>query len=249
MTVGRAGYSVLSMAERSPTGQDREYLEWHLFDHLPEQYQLDGLLLGQRWASTPACRAARAAASPRFEPVAHVTQYLMADDAAHDPTPVVDAFLDLGATLARAGRYPVRLPSVLLGGFVPVAGRAAPRAAVSAGVVPFRPSTGVYVVLEGAPAGDGAAGFEAWVVDDELPALVEIDGVAGVWWSRPGDVRTDRLDAAGLWLTALYLDGDPIDVSAALTPRLHARWERWSTTPALAAPFETVRPWALPTVG
>jgi len=245
VSVGRVSYSVLSMGERSPTGDDRAYLEWHLLDHLPEQYQLDGLVLGQRWASTAACRAARAAESDRLAPVAHVTQYLMAGE----PTPVVDTFLDLGARLAAAGRYPVRLPSVLLGGFVPVAGRASPRAAVSVGVVPFRPSRGVYLVLEEPPSGDDAGSYTAWMVDEELPELAEVAGVAGVWWFAPGDVRTDRLDAAGLGLTALYLDDEPVDVAAALAPRLRARWQRWSVVPALAAPFEAVRAWSWPDVG
>jgi len=244
MTVGRVTYSVLSMGERSPTGDDRAYLEWHLLDHLPEQYQLDGLLLGQRWASTAACRAARAAESERFAPVAHVTQYLMGGD----PASVIDPFLDLGAQLASVGRYPVRLPSVLLAGFVPVAGQAATHAAVSTGVVPFRPSTGVYLVLEEPPAA-GVDAYEAATIDDELPALAELDGVAGGWWFSPGDVRPDRFDAGGLRLLLLYLDRDPVEVAAALGEQLRARWAQWSVTPALAGPFETVRAWSWPEVG
>jgi len=244
MSVGRATFSVLSMGERAPAGDDRGYLEWHLLDHLPEQYQLDGLLLGQRWASTAACRAARSAQSDRFAAAAHVTQYLMGGE----PAPVVERFLDLGARLASEGRYPVRLPSVLLAGFVPEAGRAATHAAVSAGVVPFRPSTGAYLVLEAPPA-SGAGEYEAATIDDELPALAELDGVAGGWWFSPGGVRPDRFDAGGLRLLTLYLDGDPIEVAAALGERLRERWERWSVTPALAGPFETVRAWSWPEVG
>jgi hypothetical protein len=244
MTVGRATYSVLSMGERAPTGDDRAYLEWHLLDHLPEQYQLDGMLLGQRWASTAACRAARAAESARFAPVAHVTQYLMAGD----PAAVIDPFLDLGAQLASVGRYPVRLPSVLLAGFVPVAGEAAAHAAVSTGVLPFRPSKGAYLVLEEPPAA-GAEGYEAAMIDAELPALAELDGVAGGWWFSPGDVRPDRFDAGGLRLLLLYLDGEPVEVAPRIGERLRERWARWSVTPALAGPFETVRAWSWPEVG
>jgi hypothetical protein len=244
MTVGRTTYSVLSMGERAPTGDDRSYLEWHLLDHLPEQYQLEGLLLGQRWASTPACRAARAAESDRFAPVAHVTQYLMAGE----PAAVIEPFLELGARLASEGRYPVRLPSVLLGGFVPVAGHAAMQAAVSTGVVPFRPSTGVYLLLEPPPPG-GADAYTEATIADELPALAEVDGVAGGWWFSPGDVRPDRFDAGGLRLLTLYLDDDPVEVAGALGERLRERWARWSVTPALAGPFETVRAWSWPDVG
>ena len=44
-----------------PVSNHAEYLDWHLHDHLPEQHRLPGLRHGQRWVSTPACRAARAA--------------------------------------------------------------------------------------------------------------------------------------------------------------------------------------------
>jgi len=36
----------------------------------------------------------------------------------------------------------------------------------------------------------------------------------------------------------------PAEVAHALAPRLRAGWDRWSLRPALAAPFETVVPWA-----
>ena len=38
---------------------DRAYLAWHQLDHMPEQYQLPGIIHGQRWASDDACHAAR----------------------------------------------------------------------------------------------------------------------------------------------------------------------------------------------
>jgi hypothetical protein len=245
MTLGQVGLSVLSMAEGSPAGEDAAYLEWHLLDHLPEQYQLDGMRYGQRWASTPACRAARAAESDRFAPVAHVTQYLMGDPA----DGVVDRFLDLGAQLAAAGRYSVRLPSVLLGAFVPTGASAAARVSISPEVVPFRPNTGLYLVLEEPPADGTPAADGDWLAGGHLPALVEVDGVAGAWWFTPAQIRPDRLDAGGLSLTALYLDGDPVEVARALVDPLRARWDQWGIAPALAAPFVAVRAWSWPDVG
>ncbi len=143
----------------------------------------------------------------------------------------------------------MRLPSVLLGGFVPAGACAAARVSVSPEVVPFRPNTGAYLVLEEPPAPEVADAYRAWLTDGHLPALVEVDGVAGAWWFTPGEVRTDRLDASGLWLTMLYLDGDPVDVARALADQLRGRWGEWGLTPALAAPFVAVRPWAWPEVG
>jgi hypothetical protein len=234
------GLAVVSMAARSPSGDDAGYLEWHLLDHLPEQYQLDGLRHGQRWASTPACRAVRAAESERFAAVDHVTQYLMADP----PDQVVDDFLDLGARLRAAGRYPARLPSVMLAGFVPQVAAAAARVLVSDGVVPYRPNRGAYVILERPPDGDEGTRYRTWLEHEHLPELVGSAGVAGAWMLAPGRVRPDRLDADDLELTILYLDGDPAEVGAALAGRLRGRWDGWESTPVLAAPFETVRPWA-----
>ncbi len=233
------GLGVVSMAARSPSGDDAGYLEWHLLDHLPEQYQLDGLRLGQRWASTPACHAARAVESERFAPVDHVTQYLMADPAEQ----VVDDFLDLGARLRAAGRYPARLPSVMLAGFVPELAWAADRVRVSPGVVPFRPNRGAYVVLERPPDGSDADGYREWLEHEHLPSLVDQPGVAGAWLLAPGRIRPDRLDADALELTILYLDGEPAEVGAALADPLHDRWSRWPARPLLAAPFESVRAW------
>lgn len=51
---------VLALSRRSDVGDDRAYLDWHLFDHLPEQYRLRGIRLGARFVSTPECRNARA---------------------------------------------------------------------------------------------------------------------------------------------------------------------------------------------
>jgi hypothetical protein len=245
MSVGRVGLGVLSMAGRAPTGDDAAYLEWHLLDHLPEQYQIDGMVYGQRWVSTAECRAARAAESERFAPVVHLTQYLMEDPA----NGVVDRFLDLGARLAAAGRYSVRLPSVLLGGFVPAGAAAAARVSVSPEVVPFRPNTGVYLVLDEPPAGGAAAAYADWLATEHLPDLVGVDGVAGAWWFAPATVRPDRFDASGLLATMLYLDGDPVAVAQTLADRMQARWVRWGQAPALAAPFVAVRPWSWPEVG
>jgi hypothetical protein len=240
MTAGRVKAGVFSMAERSPTGDDAAYLEWHQLDHQPEQYQLDGLLDGQRWASTDACHAARAVESDPFAAVVHVTQYLMGDPV--DAT--IDEFLDLGARLAGLGRYPHRLPSVLLANFDLVATVAAPRVRVSPQVVPFRPNLGVYLVLDEPGEPDRHdADRRRWLLDEHLHQLVEVDGVAGAWMFAPGSRRPDRFDARGLDITICYLDDDPVEVARRLAEPMRDRFSRWRTTPRLAAPFETVRPW------
>ncbi len=49
-----------SFTEITDPGEHRSYNAWHQLDHMPEQYPLAGVVAGQRWVSTPACRAARA---------------------------------------------------------------------------------------------------------------------------------------------------------------------------------------------
>ncbi|HEX4244447.1 MAG TPA: hypothetical protein VHY77_02680, partial [Acidimicrobiales bacterium] len=105
--MNRVKVGFFSLSHRSTTGDDRPYLEWHQLDHMPEQYQLPGLVLGQRWASTPACREARAAAVDGWAKVDHVVCYLMGNPV--DET--IDDFFTLGRHLAELGRFSLSLPS------------------------------------------------------------------------------------------------------------------------------------------
>ena len=48
--MNRVKVGFFSLTDHSDDGDDRPYLEWHQLDHMPEQYQLPGLVAGQRWA-------------------------------------------------------------------------------------------------------------------------------------------------------------------------------------------------------
>jgi hypothetical protein len=226
---GDVAASVVSMSQRHPEGLDADYLEWHVLDHLPEQYRLTGLRLGQRWVSTPACRAARAVSEPPFDAVDHVVQYLFAEPVG----PALDAFFPLGGALRRIGRMPMLLPRVMVGGWELVGARAAPRVLVGASVVPWRPATGVYAIVErirGPVPGGG------------LDELVAVPGVAGAWCWAGAEPRHERLDStAGLGLTVCHLDGDPIAVAGAMGEVMDRRGADGALVALLAAPFELVR--------
>ena len=66
-----------SFTEITDPSEHRSYNEWHQLDHMPEQYPLPGVVFGQRWVSTPACRRARAYDDipswphPLHDPVSH----------------------------------------------------------------------------------------------------------------------------------------------------------------------------------
>jgi hypothetical protein len=178
---------VFSMSARSPEGDDAGYLEWHALDHLPEQHRIAGLRSGARWASTPACRAARAAEAAPYDDVDHVVAYLFADpvDAG------LDTFFALGADLRQAGRMPVRLPLVELGGYQLAGATAAPRVLVGADVLPWRPCRGVYLLLE-------RGSFRA------PGSLLDVAGVAGAWsYDGNGALHPRLAVTSGLHLTVI----------------------------------------------
>lgn len=231
--VGRHGASdvrigVFSMSARSSDGDDARYLEWHTLDHLPEQHRIPGMRSGARWASTPACRSARAAEAPPYDAVDHVVAYLFADpvDAG------LETFFALGADLRAAGRMPVRLPAVELAGYELAGKAASPRVLVGADVLPWRPSRGVYLLLEQGPL-------------TTTEALVEVPGVAGTWSFEGSSLLHPRLaGTAGTHLTVAYLDDDPAATARRLADVLAGRWSSGALVPLLAAPFVTVVPWA-----
>ena len=229
---GDVAAAVVSMSSRHPDGLDADYLRWHMLDHLPEQYRLIGLRFGQRWISTPACRAARAASVEPFDAVDHVVQYLFAEPVEAS----LEDFFPLGNALGGIGRMPMRLPRVEVGGWDLAGTAAAERVLVGAVVVPWRPASGIYLLVE------EAGGREASDPAD-LGALVGVPGVVGAWSYAGTEPRHPRLEStAGLVMTVLYLDEPPVGVAADLAPVLDDRWSAGSRTPRLAAPLELVVP-------
>ncbi len=116
-----------------------------------------------------------------------MTLYLMRDEG------VLPAFFALAERLRAEDRFFAARRALLSGPFDVVGRWAAPRVAVSAGAVPFRPSHGVYVVV--GPPVDGAA-------------MVGRPGVAGAWQfaDAPG----------GRTVTVAFVDGDLWQASVAI---------------------------------
>jgi hypothetical protein len=225
LATGRSdiGYAFISLSAREPSGRDAEYIEWHSLDHRPEQHRLPKLRQSLRLVSTPACRAARAASAGIFDRADHVMTYLFADDGG------IPGFFALGAALDRNGRMPLRLPSV---GHMTanLAGKlAADRAVAGADVIPWRPSLGVYLLVE--------EGLSSPV------GLLDAPEVAGVWWYE-GAVTPEPLsgDWRGRQITYCYLDGDPVAAADGLRERIERRWSSGAIRGLLAAPFFTVSP-------
>ena len=192
-----------------PAEAEADYDRWHRFDHLPEQYGIDGVVYGQRWVATPGCRAARLVDDPDIGRAGHVTLYLMTEPVAA----TLQEFADLAVTLRTAGRWFDRRTAVEFGAWRVDDRRASPRALVRAEVVPWRPSTGVYVVVEDEPGGP-----------PDLGALVAVDGVAGAW-----SFSVDPAIANPAWrrprhrITVAWLDGDAVTTAGGLAQALADR--------------------------
>ena len=226
-----------SFTEVTDPGAHGAYNAWHQLDHLPEQLPVPGIAWGQRWVSTPACRLARAVDGDRLAPIHYVTLYLMTEPV----TETLRAFAALAEELHRQDRFFEARRSHLSGPFDVVATAAAGRVRVSAAAVPYRPGTGVYVLVE-QYCGDEPEDAETWRRPSEQQALVAVDGVAGVWSFAA------RADGVGRWrpgrhrITVCYLDGDPLEVAEAVWPVLESGRDDAMTT-VFAGPFETITPW------
>jgi len=217
------GHAFISLSQREPDGRDAEYIEWHSLDHRPEQYRLAELRNALRLVSTPECRAARAASDGEYDAVDHVMTYLFSD------LGVLPRFSELGAALNAGGRMPLRLPSA---GFMTadLAGKTAAADAVAgADVIPWRPATGVYLLIE-----DGHAPADA---------LVDVPGVAGVWWYHGAQAPPPfSTDSRGAQVSYCYLDGDPVATAERLGPVVRKRWASGDISGRLAAPFHLIVP-------
>jgi hypothetical protein len=218
-----ARYAFVSLSERHPEGRDAEYLAWHSLDHRPEQYRLAQLRHSMRLVSTPACRRVRAASAPPYDAVDHVMTYMFTDEGA------IPSFSALGGALHAGGRMPIRLPSI---GYITahLAGKtAAPRAVAGADVIPWRPTLGVYLIIE-----DGQT---------SAASLANISGVAGVWWYHGAQApQPYGSDARGRQVTYCYLDDDPIAAAGPLGEAMQRRWASGEIKGLLAAAFFAVVP-------
>jgi hypothetical protein len=240
-----------SFTEVTDPKEHRSYNEWHQLDHLPEQIPLPGVVHGQRWVSTPACRRARVAAAPPLDRVQYLTLYLMSGPEA----PVVERFRNWGERLSELGRFHRHRVSHLSGAFLFLKAYAAPRVLISPEAIPYRPCRGLHVTVTepigrpDAPPDPLLEDYAQWLDRVRLRDLLTVPGVAGVWTFVGRSTRFH--DAAdGRRITVAYLDDDPLAVAERLVEK-ERTWARqgktqdWSRAIRIAysGPFETITPW------
>ena len=140
---GKVRIGFFSFTEITDPAEHRSYNEWHMYDHMPEQFPIGGIVYGQRWVSTPACTASRAASSGPLAATHYLTLYLMSDPVRE----TLREFYEHGRALAKLGRFHQHRRALLSGPFLVTGMAAAPRVLVRAEAVPYRPHSGVYVIV------------------------------------------------------------------------------------------------------
>jgi hypothetical protein len=230
-----------SFTEITDPAEHRAYNEWHMLDHMPEQYPLEGLAYGQRWVATPACARASVVREAPLDAVHYLTLYLMTEPV----TRTLHEFLDLGRQLHALGRFHQHRKSHFSGPLRVLETAAAPRVLVSAAAVPYRPNRGVYVVVEETRDRNALAARTRWLHAEHHDALLAVPGVAGLWtFTTSTEFRDQPWDTGDRRITVVWLDDEPLTVAPKLDEVDAARRARDDVARvSYAGPFETVYPW------
>jgi hypothetical protein len=238
--VNRVKAGIFSFTPPAPADDDGSYLRWHLLDHMPEQYQLPGMVLGQRWIADGDYADHRIGGDGPLAGIGNVVAYLVGDPVQR----TIDDFMALGRRLAEVGRFPHRRPSLRLSMLALEEWHAAPQALVSDEVVPFRPHRGVLLLVE-QPTGSPRDAWLQWLHTDHYRALLDVPGTAGAWmfgstttWQLPPPAQGDEL-----YVTVVYLDGEPLATAKALAPFVEQRWATGAVKPLFAGPLRSMVDW------
>jgi hypothetical protein len=234
----RAG--IFSLTPATPPDEDGSYLRWHLLDHMPEQYQLPGIVHGLRWIADGDYVDHRLAAHGPLGEVGNAVHYLVSDPVEE----TFDDFVALGRTLRDNGRFPISRPSLQVAGLRLLQWQSAPHALISAEVVPFRPHRGILLIVE-EPTDGRSNDWLQWLHAEHYPALLAAPGTAGAWtfgsttaWQIPRGWRTDHQ-----YVSVVYLDDDPLTVTDELAPLIEERWRSAAVRPVFAGPLRTMISW------
>lgn len=239
----KAALFFLSEAEDGADYID-DYLNWHVFEHMPEQFLAENIFWGQRFVATPACIEASAVRTSEVGKAQHLQNYIF-----EDPDLAWKEIHDIGHTLRGRGRdRPGAAPTMRFFGTVLLARTyAAARTMLSPEAIAFRPNHGIYLIVES--EGDDLT-TDNWVAEQHIHAteILELPSAAGMrcYSSRgvgrgPGEAA-QYLPGPNCRITAIYLDGDPIKFADDIKPHLDKRWKQTPVKPLLAGPFRSLFP-------
>ena len=202
-----------SFTEITDPAAHRSYNEWHALDHMPEQFPLSGIALGQRWVLPPAHRAATIAVEP-LDRVHYVTMYLMTEPLSS----TLHEFAALGAALhSTPGRWFEARRSHLAGPWSVADLAVGPGVAIRAEAIPARPHRSLHVQVGGAvdcaarAATPGVLGVWRFAASLDLAPrrrgrVGTADDITVSWCD---DVVLDRFDSSGAQFAATLLPITP----------------------------------------
>ncbi|CDM77490.1 hypothetical protein DSM43518_03567 [Mycobacterium marinum] len=212
----RTSAGIFSLTAAAPPDDDGSYLRWHLLHHMPEQYQLPGIVHGLRWIADGDYLSSRLAARGPLGEIGNAVHYLVGEPARQ----TFDDFVALGRTLTDTGRFPVKRPLLRVSGLRLLHWHSAPSALISAEVVPFRPHRGIVLIVE-EPTDTCPDTWLRWLHAEHYPALLASPGVAGAW-TFGSSTACNPLPRGWYpgtqYITVVYLDGDPLTATT--------RWRR-----------------------
>lgn len=238
----RVKAGIFSLTPPAPPDDDGSYLRWHLLDHMPEQYQLPGVVQGFRWIADGPYLDGCIAARGSLGQVGNVVNYLVGDPVER----TLEDFIQLGSRLREVGRYPRRLSSLQLAALALLRWYAAPRALVSPEVVPFRPHRGIVLIIE-EPTGDHRPDeWLQWLHTEHYPRLLANVGTAGAWMfgsTRSWVLHSPAWRTERQYITVVYLDEDPLATTHTLAPLIEQRWSGGGVRPVFAGPLRTMISW------
>lgn len=238
-----------SFVEITDPNEHVSYNEWHMLDHVPENLALPGVCHGQRWVSTPACRAERHAVIPELENVHYIQQYLFTNPIEK----TVEEFRDLGAQTSAMGarRFHQHRASRLMGVHSWVKAYAAPEALVHEDAVPYRPNLGAFVHVSEVTDRAQFDQLAAWYDEFFIPSVVELDGVAGAWWFTSRGAPLSAADSNERIIVVFYLDAKPVEISRTIKTKMD-QWDaqgnipdsyKTAVEPIYIGPLETITAW------
>lgn len=220
--LGRCRKVFFSFPRVNPARRN-DYHRWHLLDHQPENLALPGVLHGDRWVRTDACRAATEVdREPALSDADHVAMYWFADPVRES----LAEWYELGRTTGEHGRRPdlAWTERLATGFFRPLGGAVTGGVTVTPAALPFRHHTGVVLeILRVAEPGSAAADAHARRWHEEALADVRrSEGVAGTWTFASRDFTVQRPSGAekpeaGAFQLALHFCvDDPVAVAGRL---------------------------------
>lgn len=190
--------------------------EWHFFEHMPDEFTVEGVVAAERLVATPELQGRRYVTDTALATIQYFGYYFVSQ-------PVRKAFSDIEA-LGRAVRAADRSferkgPSA---GYRIVGTRSSARVPNPPEVLPFRPHRGVYVTVEDPTQGARVRDLEradANAEQGEVQGILEVPGVAGCWSFRSAklvEITNENPAPARRKVRVFWLDGDPLAVTDAI---------------------------------